>query len=237
MLALSQQVDAVFQHVRYSRSGYFTGEMIMVPTQELTFFHSPNTRSTGALTLLKELGAPYQLHVINMKAGEQRQPPYLAINPMGKVPAVMHGDALITEQVAVFIYLADLYPQAGITAQIGDPLRGPYLRWMAFYGSCFEPAIIDRSQKREPAPQASSPYGDFDTMFTTLTDQLAKGQYLLGDKFTAVDVLWGTALTWITMFKLVPEVPVIRAYIDRVNARPSVAWARAKDAELVAAQS
>jgi glutathione S-transferase len=208
----------------------------MTSTQQLTFFHSPNTRSTAALTLLKELGADYHLHVLNMKAGEQRKPEYLAINPMGKVPALKHCDALITEQVAVFIYLADLFPEAGLAPGIGDPLRGPYLRWMAFYGSCFEPAIIDRSQKREPAPQATSPYGDFDTMFRTLTDQLGEGHYLLGDKFTAVDVLWGTALRWITLYQLVPTVPVVQAYVDRVNARPSVAWAAAKDAELAASQ-
>jgi glutathione S-transferase len=166
----------------------------------------------------------------------QRKAEYLAINPIGKVPALRHGDALITEQVAVFLYLADLYPEAGLTPKIGDPLRGPYLRWMVFYGSCFEPALIDRSQNREPAPQTMSPYGDFDTMLKTLTDQLAKGQYLLGDKFTAADVLWGTALTWVTMFKLVPTLPIIQAYIDRVNARPSSARARTKDAELAAAQ-
>jgi glutathione S-transferase len=208
----------------------------MTSISQLTFFHSPNTRSTAALALLKELGAEYHLHVLNMKAGEQRKPEYLAINPMGKVPALKHGDALITEQVAVFIYLADLYPEAGLAPKIGDPLRGPYLRWMAFYGSCFEPAIIDRSQKREPAPQATSPYGDFDTMFKTLTDQLGKGQYLLGDKFTAVDVLWGTALRWITLYQLVPALPVIQAYVDRVSARPSAVWAAAKDAELAASQ-
>ena len=203
---------------------------------QVTLFHSPNTRSTGALTLLRELEADYHLHVLNMKAGEQRGAAYLAINPMGKVPAVMHGSALVTEQVAVFLYLADLFPKNGLAPSIGDPLRGPYLRWMAFYGSWFEPALNDRAMKREPAPVSTAPYGDYDTMLKTLTDQLAKGPFLLGDKFSAADVLWGTALTWTTAFKLVPELPVIKAYMDRVNARPSVAWARAKDAELAAVQ-
>jgi glutathione S-transferase len=206
----------------------------MPASPQVTLFHSPNTRSSGALILLEELGADYQLHVLNMKAGEQRGPAYLAINPMGKVPALLHGEALVTEQVAIFLYLADLFPEAGLAPPIGDPLRGPYLRWMVYYGSCFEPAVVDRAQKREPAPPAMSPYGDFDTMFKTLTDQLAKGPYLLGDKFSAVDVLWGTALTWITKFQLVPALPVIQAYIDRVNARPSVARVQAKDAELAA---
>lgn len=156
---------------------------------------------------------------------------------MGKVPAIRHGEALVTEQPAVFLYLADLFPAAGLAPAIGDPLRGPYLRWMVFYGSCFEPAVVDRAMKREPAPPATSPYGNFDTMLGTLTDQLAKGPYLLGETFSAADVLWGTALTWTTMFKLVPELPVIKAYMDRVNARPAVARARARDAELAAAQA
>jgi glutathione S-transferase len=155
---------------------------------------------------------------------------------MGKVPAVKHGDALITEQVAIFLYLADLYAEAGLAPQIGDPLRGPYLRWMVFYGSCFEPALIDRALKREQAPRGMSPYGDYDTTLKTVTDQLAAGPWLLGDRFTAADVLWGTALTWTTGFKLVPALPVIQSYIDRWNARPSVARVKARDAELAAAQ-
>ena len=208
----------------------------MNANRKVTLFHAPNTRSTGALTLLDELGADFELHVLNFKSSEQRGSAYLAVNPMGKVPAIRHGDALVTEQVAVFLYLADLYPEAGLAPPIGDPLRGPYLRWMAFYGSCFEPALIDRALKREPAPQSTSPYGDYDTVLKALTDQLARGPHFLGDRITALDVLWGTALTWTTRFKLVPALPVIQAYIDRWNARPSVARVRAKDAELAAAQ-
>ena len=200
----------------------------------VTFFHSPQSRSAGTRALLEELGADYDLHVLSLKAGEQRQPAYLAINPMGKVPAILHGDALITEQPAVFMYLADLYPEAKLAPPIGDPLRGPYLRWMVFYGSCFEPALVDKSMQRERVPPATSPYGDFDTMLKTLTDRLENGPYLLGDTFSAADVLWGTALNWTTMFKLVPELPVIRAYIDRVVSRPAMQRAAAKDAELAA---
>ncbi len=202
----------------------------------VTFFHTPQTRSGGTRGLLEELGVEYDLRLINMKAGEQREPAYLAINPMGKLPAIRHGDALVTEQVAIFLYLADLYPQAKLAPPIGDPLRGPYLRWMAFYGSCFEPALMDKALHRDPAPMGTSPYGDYDAVLSTLTAQLGRGPYMLGDAFSAVDVLWGTALNWTTMFKLVPELPVIRAYIDRVLARPAMQRAAALDAELVATQ-
>ena len=200
-------------------------------TPDLTLHHCPNTRSTGALILLEELGVPYHLHVMDMKAGEHRQPAYLAVNPMGKVPAVTHGDALVTEQAAVFMYLADLYPEAGLAPATSDPLRGQYLRWMVFYGSSFEPALIDRSQKHVP-PVSMAPYGDYDTTIATLVGQLEKGDYLLGTRFSAADVLWGTALRWTTTFGLVPKLPVIEAYTRRIGTRPAVVRARAKDAEL-----
>ena len=198
-------------------------------TPVLTLHHSPNTRSTGALILLEELGAPHELHVLNMKAGEQRQPAYLAINPMGKVPALTHGDALITEQAAVFLYLADLFPQAGLAPAIGDPLRGPYLRWMAFYGSCFEPALIDRMMKRDAAPMSTSPYGDWDTMFKTLTDQLTPGPYLLGERFTAADVLYGTTFALFSQSPMLSPSPVIDDYVKQVISRPAHARAQARD--------
>lgn len=203
--------------------------------RHVTLFHSANSRSTAALALLRELGADYNLHVLDMKAGEQRQAGYLAVNPMGKVPAVRHGDALVTEQPAVMMYLAELYPEAGMAPACGDPQRGAYLRWMVFYGSCFEPAVIDHAMKREPVPPSTSPYGDFETTLATLSAQLAAGPYLLGERLSAADIMWGMALGWMTAFGMVPKSPEIIAYIERVNARPSVQWALARNEELSAA--
>jgi len=160
--------------------------------RNITLYHSPNSRSSGVLTLLKELDAPFELRVVNMKAGEQRQAAYLAINPMGKVPAIKHGRAIITEQVAIYLYLADLFPEAGLAPVLTDPLRGPYLRWLVFYAASFEPAIVDRALKRDPAPATMCPYGDYDTVLKTLVDQLAKGPYMLGERFSAADVLWAS---------------------------------------------
>ena len=209
----------------------------MIAIRDITLFHSPHTRSSGTLVLLEEIGAPYALRVVDMKGGEQRRSDYLAINPMGKVPAILHDDALVTEQVAIYLYLADLFPESGLAPAIGDSLRGPYLRWMVFYAACFEPAVVDRAMNREPGGQAMSPYGDYDTMLATLTAQLKRGPWLLGERFSAADVLWGTALTWTTGFKLVPELPEITGYLARFNVRPAVARAQARDAELIAAQS
>jgi glutathione S-transferase len=208
----------------------------MTTERTITFYHSPHTRSSVALNLLEELGVPYELAVLDMKAGEQRQPAYLAVNPMGKVPALKHGDAIITEQVAIFLYLADLFPEAGLAPPLGDPLRGPYLRWMVFYAACFEPAVGDRALKREPGPPSQMGYGDFDSVIDTIDGQLANGPYLLGKRVTAADILWGSGLAWTTMFGLIPERPAIQAYVARFNARPAVARAQAKDAELAARQ-
>jgi glutathione S-transferase len=201
----------------------------------ITLFHAPHSRSGAARILLDELGTPYTLEVVPLK--DTRAPRYLQINPMGKVPALLHGDALVTEQAAILTYLADLHPQAGLAPGLQDPLRGPYLRWMAFYGSSFEPAVIDLALKREPAPPSMCPYGDYDTMLATLTRQLRAGPWLLGERFSAADILWGYALGWTTGFKLVPELPEIVDYMGRLNARPSVQRVAAADAELAAAQS
>jgi glutathione S-transferase len=210
-------------------------------TRTITLFHAPHSRSGAARILLEELGAPYALHAVNLKAGETRTPAYLARNPMGKVPALLveqdGAETLVTEQAAVMLYLADLYPGAGLAPSMEDPLRGAYLRWMVFHGACFEPAMVDLAMKREPAPPSMSPYGDYDTMLATLTAQLRAGPWLLGERFSAADILWGYALGWTTAFKLVPDLPEVTAYIARLNARAATQRVTALDAELAAAQA
>lgn len=200
----------------------------------LTLYHAPQTRSSGVRILLEELGAPHTLDVLDLQSGRGREPAYLRINPLGKVPALRHGDALITEQAAIYLYLADQFPERGLAPPIGDPLRGPYLRWMVFYGSSFEPAVVDRALQREPGPKAMSPYGDFDAVLRTVVEALTPGPYLLGERHSAADVLWGAALGWTTGFKLVPEEPAIMAYLARVNARPAVRKIMAEEAALSA---
>lgn len=208
----------------------------MSANRQVTLFHAPHSRSNGVLVLLEELGADYQLQVLDLKAGQQREPSFLAINPLGKVPTIRHGDAVVTEQVAIYLYLADLHPEAGLAPRLDDPLRGPYLRWMSFYGCCFEPAIVDRSLQRGPAAYSTSPYGDFDAVLGAIRGQLARGPYFLGERFTAVDVLWGQAIGWMLQFGLVPRTEPFVSYVERAQARPAFARAAAKDAALLAAQ-
>ncbi len=200
----------------------------------LTFFHTPNTRSSTSLWMLEEVGARYELELLNQKKGEQHFAAYLAVNPLGKVPALKDGDAVVTETVAILLYLADAFPAAKLAPAIGDPLRGPYLRWMTLYAAAWEPAIVDRAMKRDPGARGMSPYGDFDALFTAVTDQIGKGRYFLGETFSAADVLWGSALTWMTMFKMLPDTAAVPAYLARLADRPALARMRAKDQELAA---
>lgn len=203
--------------------------------RHITLYHAARSRSSGAVALLEALGADYRMQVLDLKAGANLAPAYLAINPMGKVPAIVHDGALVTEQVAIYLYLADLYPEAGLAPPVGDPQRGPYLRWMAFYGSCFEPALMDLAMRREPPPRGMSPYSDAATVLQVIEDQLAQGPFLLGEVMSAADVLWGGALKWTSEFGLVRPAPATAAYIARMNALAAFDRSRQIDAELLAA--
>lgn len=198
----------------------------------LTLYHNPKSRSASARVLLEALGVPYDVQVIDFANGQNRTPDFLAINPLGKLPTLVHDGEVITEQVAITIYLADRFPAAGLAPAFDAPNRGPYLRWLAFYAACFEPALVDHAFQRPPMDPATSPYRDYDTVIATLVAQLERGDYLLGDTLTAADLLWGVGLRWTTMFGIVPKLPAIMAYIDRVAAHPAVIRAGELDAAL-----
>lgn len=203
-------------------------------TRHVTLYHASPSRSSGVLVLLEALGADYALELLSLKDGDNLAPAYLALNPMGKVPAILHDGALVTEQVAVYQYLAELYPEAGLAPPVGDRLRGPFLRWLAFYGSCFEPAMVDTAMKRAPAPRGMSPYVDAETVLRVVEDQLQQGDYLLGERLSAADFLWGSALGWMSGFGLLQPGPATAAYIARMGAHPAVLRGKALDAGLAA---
>src|SRR5581483_103650 len=128
----------------------------------LTLYHAAPSRSSIVRWMLEEVGEPYDIHLLNLQNGDQRTPAYLALNPMGKVPALRHGDVVITEAAAICTYLADAFPRAGLSVPIGDVRRGIYLKWLFFGPSCIEPAMMDRAfPRKEEARTTALGYGDF----------------------------------------------------------------------------
>jgi glutathione S-transferase len=203
---------------------------------KLTLYHAAPSRSSITCWMLEEVGEPYDIKLLSLSKGDNQKPDYLAINPMGKVPALKHGDVVVTENAAICTYLADEFPRAKLNVPIGDPRRGIYLKWLFFGPSCFEPAITDRSFPRKEEPRrAMLGYGDFDTVMDVLAKAVTKGPYLMGEQFTAADVIIGSGLRWGMMFKLLPERPEFTAYVGRLAQRPALQRADAKDKELAAA--
>jgi glutathione S-transferase len=196
----------------------------------LTLYHGSPSRSSIVLWMLEEVGEPYDIHLLSFEKGENRAPDYLAVNPMGKVPALRHGDTVITEVAAICTYLADEFPNAKLNVPVGTPQRGVYLKWLFFGPGCLEAAVIDRAAPRKEEPRrAMLGYGDFDTTMNVVAAAVAKGPYLMGEQFTAADVVIGSNIRWGMMFKMIPERPEFTAYAARLAARPAAQRADAKD--------
>ena len=201
----------------------------------LTLYHASPSRSSIVLWMLEELGQPYDIKLLRLSEGDNMKPDYLAINLMGKVPALQHGDTVITEGAAICTYLADEFPDAKLNIPIGTPRRGVYLKWLFFGPSCIEPAVIDRAAPRkEAARRGMLGYGDFDTVMNVVAKAIEKGPWLMGEQFTAADVIIGANLRFGMMFKMIPERKEFSDYAARIAARPAARRAEAKDKGLAA---
>jgi glutathione S-transferase len=190
----------------------------------LTLYHAAPSRSSIALWMLEEVGEPYDIRLLSLKKGETRTADYLKVNPMGKVPALKHGDVVVTEAA---------FPLAKLSVPVGDPRRGLYLKWLFFGPACLEAAVIDRSFPRAgEVPRQALGYGDHETVMNVLSEAMQKGPYLMGEQFTAADVVIGSGIRWGMMFKGVPERPELVAYAGRVAERAAAKRATEKDKEL-----
>ena len=200
---------------------------------DITLYHASPSRSSIVLWMLEELGEPYEIKLLKLTEGDNYKPDYLAINPMGKVPALRYRSAIVTEAAAICTYLADEFPQKKLNIPIGDPRRGGYLKWLFFGPGCLEPAVTDRAAPRKDPPRrAMLGYGDFDTTMNILAKAVEKGPWLMGDQFTAADVIIGANIRWGMIFKLIPERKEFLDYSARIAARPAVQRAEEKDKEL-----
>ncbi len=202
---------------------------------ELVFYTNPRSRGRIVRWMLEEIGQPYRTEVLDYGT-TMKAPAYLAINPMGKVPALRHGDVVVTEAAAICAYLADAFPQAGLAPPPGDRLRGPYYRWLFFAAGPVEAAVSNKAFGFvvPPEREGNIGYGSFERVMNTLEQAVSRADYLVGDKFTAADVYAGSQIGFGLMFKTVEPRPAFQQYWQRISARPAYARARDLDEALIA---
>lgn len=200
---------------------------------KLTLYTNPMSRGRIARWMLEEVGAPYDVEYL-VYDGSMKSPDYLAINPMGKVPAIVHGDQTITECAAICAYLADAFPEAGLAPALDR--RGSYYRWMFFAAGPVESAVTNRAlgfQVSEERKRMAG-YGDFDDMYGTLIKAVSGASpYLCGDQFTAADVYLGAQVGWGLQFGSIPAHDALATYWSRLESRP--AWKRVNELDDAAA--
>ncbi len=192
---------------------------------EIVFYSNPMSRGRIVHWMLEEVGAPYRYELVNFETRAHKQPAYLAVNPMGKLPAIVHRGTVVTECAAICAYLADAFPAAGLAPAPDNPVRGTYYRWMFFGAGCLEPAVIDRMLSR-PAPSrpAALSYGCYEDAVATLEKALSPGPYILGERFSAADVYIGAQIGFGLMTKALEARPAFQDYLARLEQRP--AWRR-----------
>jgi glutathione S-transferase len=187
----------------------------------MKLYWSPRSRSFTALWLMEETGQPYERVLTDITTGAQRAPEYLAINPMGKVPALQDGAATLGEAAAICAYVAERCPDAKLAPPLGDPSRAKYLYWLFYGPSCIEPAIVQLATKIEMNPVAAG-WGDAQRVIDVLDAALQKGPWLLGENFSAADIVIGSGLNFgMRLFKMIPARPSFEAYVARCMARPA----------------
>jgi len=202
----------------------------------ITLFWCPQTRASRILWLLEEMNEPFEVQMIDIRDPEAKgDPDFVAASPMGKVPAIMdttpNGVVQMADSASIGLYLADRYPASGLAPAIDDPSRGQYLYWMTYTPGVIEPAMMERFNNWEVSPTTSG-WGNFKQMVEVLEKGLEGGQWLLGEQFSAADVMVGSSVYFMQQFGILPDNPVLGAYAERCLARPAYKKALAQDAEL-----
>jgi glutathione S-transferase len=207
-------------------------------TDTLTFYTNPMSRGRIVRWMLEEVGQPYETVLLGY-ADSMKSPEYLAINPMGKVPAIKHGDTVVTEGAAICAYLADAFPDAGLAPPSGSPRRGPYYRWLFFAAGPVEAAVTAKSLGllAPPDKKMMAGYGSFEDTVATLEKAAASASpYLCGDQFTAADLYVGSQIGWGMMFGSIDKRPAFEDYWGRISGRPAALKAREIDDAIIAEQ-
>jgi glutathione S-transferase len=202
---------------------------------ELIFYTNPMSRGRIVRWMLEELGQPYRTEILDY-ATTLKGPDYLAINPMGKVPAIKHGDVVVTEAAAICAYLADAFPDAGLAPPLGDKRRGTYFRWLFFAAGPVEQATAVRALGIEIQPEQKRMmgFGDAADTLNAMEGAIADKAYVLGDTFSAADVYFGSQVNWGLQFGSIEKRPSFEAYAKRLQARPAAIRAAEIDDALIA---
>ena len=189
----------------------------------MKLYFAPRTRSTRPHWMLEELGVPYEIVIVDLAAKENREPGYLRVHPLGQVPALIDGDVIVFESIAICMYLADKYSERGLAPPVSSRLRAPYYQWLLLCPSTIEPAIGRWSQHSGDVPEAEreKARARFAEAAEVLARALATGPYLLGGSFSTVDVIVGSNLNWARRVGLLDGRAVLSDYVDRLLARPA----------------
>jgi len=201
----------------------------------LVLYTNPMSRGRVVRWMLEEIGQPYKVEVLDY-ASTMKGPAYLAINPMGKVPALCHGEAIVTETAAICAYLADAFPQARLAPPPGDRLRAPYYRWLFFCAGPYEAASSNKvlGFVVPPERERMMGYGNIGKVLSTLEAAVSSGDYLVGNSFTAADVYVGSQIGFGMMFGMLEARPAFERYWQRLSARPAFVRAKQLDEEKAA---
>lgn len=189
-------------------------------SDEIVFYYHPMSRARTVHWMLEEVGTPYRKQLVRFDKNEHKAPSFLALNPMGKLPTIVHRGVVVTEAAAICAYLADAFPAARLAPPVDDPRRGTYLRWLFFAAGCVEPALVDRGFQRTPIDRPSAiGYGTYEDTVNVLEKVIAPGPYVLGDQFSAADVFLGSLIGWGLMIKSLEPRPSFVAYQERLAQR------------------
>lgn len=199
----------------------------------IVLYHHPYSRAANAVWMLEETGVPYTLRFVDIMTGAQKTPEILALNAMGKLPILTDDQTLVTEGAAIGLYLADRYAPGTLAPALDDPARAAYLRWSFFAPSVIEPGAMAKTSGWTFKPSAAG-FGTYEAMLATMGAALGRGPWLLGERFTMADVIFGGTLRYMLRFKMLEPSPEFTTYVARLDQRPAYQRATAKNAAVAA---
>ena len=198
----------------------------------ITLYHHPFSRAANVIWMLEEASVPYELRFVDMPKGEQKTPQIAALNPMGKLPILTDGEVVVTESAAIGLYLADRYSLGKLAPAPDDPARATYLRWSFFAPSVIEPGMMAKANGWQFRP-SNAGWGTQESMLAAMESAVAGKSFVLGDRFSMADCIFGGTIRFMLRFKLLEPTPTFSAYAERLAARPSAQRSDARNAAIV----